>query len=137
ADQHVRLVQPAVRERQRPLAVLQRDPGSAAVGREARDVEPAVVEWALAPRAVRAPRPVTDELVDVVAVLVVAGVDDDPSVRLGEGRTLVLEAPECRALDRHRARSKGIDLDAPAEVVQLVPVPRQIEARFGPVPAVT
>ena len=121
---------------ERTDAVHERQPLAAAVVVELRDVQRAVVERALALRAQLPPGSVADELVQVVAVLVVAAVDDDAALALGAGRALVLDAAERGALHGRRGRVERIDLDHPAEVVELVAVLRQVEARLGLVPVV-
>src|SRR5687768_3584019 len=83
------------------------------------------------------PRPGADELVEVLAVRVVARVDDDAAVlRLDGGGVLVLDAPEGGAFDRGGLRVGRVDLDHPAEPVGLVAVPSQVEAGVDSVPAV-
>ena len=71
-DQHVGLVDPAIGGGEGALSVHERQPRAVAVGIESSHVQRAVVQRASAPRAVLAPRSVTDELVHVLAVLVVA-----------------------------------------------------------------
>ena len=76
-----------------------------------------------------------DELVEVLAVRVVTGVDDDPAAPpLDHGGVLVLDATERRPLDRHRLRVGRVDLDHPAEPVRLLAVGGQVEAPAGGVP---
>src|SRR3546814_19197287 len=55
---------------------------------------------------------------------------------LGGGDALVLEATERSALDRHGVRLRRVDLDDPAEAVELVAVLGEVEACVGCVPAV-
>ena len=63
---------------------------------------------------------------------------DDRALVLGppHGGAFVGGAPERRALDRRAARVMGVDLDHPAEAVDLVGVPGGIEAFVMLVPAV-
>ena len=120
AQQHVGLIDPAVRHRERAHPVFERQPRTGTVVAELRHVERAVVERALAPRAQQAPGRVAHELVQVLAVLVVAAVDHDAALALHHGRTLVLEAAERRALDGRGLGIEGIDLHDPTEVVGLI-----------------
>jgi len=91
----------------------------------------------LLPRApLVAPRALPDELVDVLLVLVIAAVDHDATLGLGDQRPLVLEPSERRPLHRGRVRGLRVDLDTPAETVDLVGVRRDVEAGVGQVPVV-
>jgi hypothetical protein len=74
------------------------------------------------------------ELVEVLAILVVAHVDDHMTVAavIGEG-ALVFEPTEGSALDRRRIRSAWINLHHPTEPVGLVRVGAEVEARAGAV----
>jgi len=83
------------------------------------------------------PRRIADELVKVIAVLVVAAVDDDAALALGAGGALVLDPTERAALDRLRRRVERIEFDHPAEVVEFIAIEGYVEARLGPVPVVS
>ena len=75
----------------------------------------------LAAPVVRVVPPVGDELVEVVEALVVSRIGDDAAVAVDDRvGALVLEAPHGGALDRHRERVVGVELDHPAEAVGLV-----------------
>jgi hypothetical protein len=110
------------------------------VAGEAGDVDVALVEQGLVGRAggpalARVVGALADELVDVVEALVVAGVGDDPAVlRDADRGALVLEAAQRRPLDRDRLRVVRVELDDPAEPVDLVGLLRQVEAPVDLVP---
>ena len=135
-DQHLGLVGEAIGLRQSGLAVRQCQPASAAIFVESGDMERALVEevGGALTLDIGARR---NELVDVLEALVVAHVDDHALIaRQGDESAFVLDAPECRALDRHRIRSHGIDLDHPAEAVGLVRVTFRVKAFVVFMPAV-
>ena len=82
-------------------------------------------------------RPVADELVDVLVLLVVAHVNDDaPVAGQRDGGVFVLEAAQRGVLARLRDRPRRIDLHDVAEPVGLVGMLGQIESFVVLPPAV-
>ncbi len=135
-DQHFGLRGEAVGRHQSVAAVDEFEPLPAPVRVEARHVEGAVVQQVAVGRAVRRiPGPGGDELVEVLEDLVVAHVERDTAVAADRGRrALLLLAAHRGALDRPRVRIVRIDLHDPAEVVGLVGVLRDVEARIDIAP---
>ena len=134
-DHHFALVGKAVRSRQRPLAVHQRQPAPSAVGVEARDMERAMVEQ-LAIRLRRALAAggrlhgvARDELVDVFEPGVFARIHHRTLVaRQRNPRSFMCGAAERGALDGRGVRVHRVDLDDPAEAVEFVRVFARVEA---------
>ena len=142
-DQHFALIGKTVRHRERPLAVHQRQPAAAAIGVETCDVKRAVVEQ-LAVRlglreaiGGRCDAVAADEFVDVFEARVFARIHDRAAIfRDRDPRAFVRGAAERGALDRRALRVHRVDLDDPAEAVELVRVFGGVEAFIVFVPAV-
>ena len=120
-DHHVALIGEPVGRRQRAGAMHQRQPLAAAPHAEARDVQRAFVQGALAERPQRPFVGLADELVDVLVDLVVSHVHDGAAAPgLMHERRLVLGAAERGPLHRRRVGVERVELDHPAEAVGLV-----------------
>ncbi len=120
----------------RARAVDERQPLAGPVGIETGNVKRAGIEEVLVGGAVLGIDPALgDEAVDIVEALVVALIDDEAAVLVDDvAGPLVLEAAHGRALDRDRGRIERIDLDHPAEAIDLVRLLRDVEAvmEFAP-----
>jgi hypothetical protein len=110
--------------------VLQRQPLASAVRVEARNVQHAIVEEVEVRLTVaRVVAPVRDELVDILAACIVAGVRHNLTAgRDHNRRRLVAEAPQPGALHRHRVGIVGVELDDPAEAEPFIRFFGDIEA---------
>ncbi len=102
----------------------QGQPLATAVGVEARNVEGAFVQQIGVCRAVvRLVRACGDELVDVLALGVIAVIERHAVVGAQrQGRALAAEAADGGAFLRRGGRVEGVDLHHPAETVRLVDV---------------
>src|SRR5687767_2643701 len=113
----------------------QRQPPPGAVRVELRHVKHALVERT-APRGARideslfphrTPPYGAHKFVEVIAVLIIAGIDHRLAMRLGEGCAFMLDAPEGAAFHGGRIRGKWVDFDNPTEAIDFLPVPAEIE----------